>query len=244
MGRAAQIPPRGRRKAYELTFTAHCKPCSKSQRALRIHGTEASAEGLPTEVFHETVSSTFAETKSLIISVDADGDYCIAFRCYGPSDSNDIYVDDITVAETVITPLPVRRTDSRSSTQRRACCDLRWLNPSRTTTDSEITVLDKVEVLTGNDSYTVDAPEAGAESNITVPVESAGTHLYRSSLPQRLRGAASEITSAWAGQTLPPQRPARCGCRGRGTERIITFSPVTEGGKRQLYRHRSHALPP
>ena len=94
-------------QAYELTFTAHCKPCSKSQRALRIHSTEASAEGLPTEVFHETVSSTFAETKSLIISVDADGDCCIAFRCYGPSGSNDIYVDDITVAETVITPLPV-----------------------------------------------------------------------------------------------------------------------------------------
>lgn len=216
-------------KAYELTFTARVNRAASPKELYVYTGTEASAEGLPTEVFHETVSSTFAETKSLIISVDADGEYCIAFRCYGPSDSNDIYVDDITVAETVITPQPVSELTAEVAPKGELAVTLRWLNPSRTTTDSEITVLDKVEVLTGNDSYTVDAPEAGAESSITVPVESAGTHTF-TVVPylNGYAGAASEITSAWAGPDTP-LAPADVAVEARGTERIITFSPVTEG---------------
>ena len=105
---------------------------------------------------------------------------------------------------------------------------LRWLNPSRRLpiAKSQSSIKWKCS---RSDSYTVDAPEAGAESNITVPVESAGTHTF--TVVPYLNGYAEQPPKSprhGRAQTLPSRRQMWLS-RPRGTERIITFSPVTEG---------------
>lgn len=217
-------------KAYELIFTARVNRATSPKELYVYTGTAATAEALDKEVFHETVTNTLAEKKTVIISVAADGNYCVAFRCYGPSDSNDIYVDDITLAETVITPLPVSELTATAAPEGELKATLSWLNPSRTTADGEITVLERVDVLLGTDVVaTVTAPEAGATSTADVPVEAPGVYTF-SVVPylNGEAGASVSATTTWVGCDTPAA-PQNVAVELRDDERVVTFDAVTTG---------------
>lgn len=217
-------------KAYAFDFTARVSRATSPKDLYVYIGTAATAEALDRQLFYETVTSTLAEKKTVVISVDETGDYCIAFRCYGSSDSNDIYVDDITLEETVITPMPVTDLSAEAVPEGELKVTLSWTNPAQTTAGGEITVLDKVEVLSGTDVLTtVDTPAAGTESSVTVTVDAPGFHTF--TVVPWLAGQAgqsTEATSAWVGHDTP-KAPEGLTVEVNDTERIITFEAVTEG---------------
>ncbi len=217
-------------KAYKLSFTTKVSRASSPKHLYVYVGTEPTAEALAEQVFYELVENQYYGKRTVTISVPATGDYCIAFRCYGPSDSNDLYVDDITLEETVVTPQPVTEAKAEAAPQGELKAVLSWVNPSHTNAGGEIAALDKVEVLSGTDVVaTVDAPVAGSESSASVTVDAPGVYTY-SVVPylNGLAGEAVEVTTPWIGHDTPVA-PQNVAVEDTEAGRVVTFDAVTDG---------------
>ncbi|MDE5785763.1 MAG: choice-of-anchor J domain-containing protein, partial [Duncaniella sp.] len=166
-------------KAYELTFDTHVsRAASPKNLAVKI-GLTPTVEGLNEELWSEAVSNTLNNKISQIFSVPATGEYYIAFHCFGESNSDDIYVDNITLAEIVATPKPVTDLAATPAAEGALKVTVSWTNPSESTAGETLDVIEKVEVLRGTDVVaTLENLEGGSASTYEDTVAEAGTYTY------------------------------------------------------------------
>lgn len=220
-------------KAYELQFDAKISSAisSSSYKHLYVYvGTEPTAEALDHQVFYEEIQKALYNTKKVIISVDEDGDYCIGFRCYGPSNSNDLYVTNIKFDETVVTPKPVTEASAEAAPEGELKAIVKWTNPATDTAGGEIGMLDHVDVLLNNEVVaTVEDTEGGAEASAEVAVEAAGKYTF-TIVPYLGENAGDKVSveTGWVGPDTP-KAPASVSVEVTDAARIITFDAVTEG---------------
>lgn len=221
-------------KAYQLSFTTWVASASYPKNLSVYTGTAPTAEGLTNKVFEESITSTstYSSTakKSMIISVPADGEYYVAFRCYGSSDYRRLYVDDVKFEELDVQPLAVTDVKAVAAPEGELKVTLSWTNPSKTNANTDITTLDKVEVLNGTDVVaTVDAPAAGSTSSTDVTVEAAGEYSF-TIVPylNSIAGEAAKADVAWVGPDTPAA-PQNVAVADTEAGRVISYDAVTTG---------------
>ncbi len=219
-------------KAYELKFDTWLTS-STAANAKNLYvavGTEATAEALDKQVFYELIQSGYSSTKTVIISVDEDGDYCIGFHCYGQTNYNDIFVDNIKLDETEVTPLPVTEAEATAAAEGELKAIVTWTNPAKDTAGAEIGMLDRVEVLLGNEVVaTVEDSEGGVQASAEVVVAAPGKYTF-TIVPYLGENAGDKVTvaSPWIGPDTPAA-PAAVNVEVTDDGCIITFDAVTEG---------------
>lgn len=194
-------------KAYSLSFSTRVSRATSPKNLMVYTGTQATAEALePGMIFSEQITGTLNQSKQVTVSVETDGDYYIAFRCYGPSDSNDLYVDDITFEETDIIPAPVAKLTATAGDKGAMEAMLSWTNPSKTNAGTQLASISAVEIYNGAEKvadYT-DILTPGAEASTTVAVANVGFNEFSIKVVEGEN--SSESTSSakvWIGPDTP-----------------------------------------
>lgn len=193
-------------KAYELTFSTWVNRSSSPKDFYVYTGTQASAEGLGTQLFFETISSQYSAQKTVKISVAESGVYYIAFRCYGESDSNDIFVDDVELVEIAVAPEAVIDLTATPGEKGRLEATLTWTNPATDNTGAALTAPGRIEIVRGGTPVaTIESFVPGAEASYTdATIENAGKYTY--TVTAYLGENASDPAScetAWVGADTP-----------------------------------------
>ncbi|MDE5785559.1 MAG: choice-of-anchor J domain-containing protein, partial [Duncaniella sp.] len=169
-------------KDYELKFdTRISSSTSSNYKNLEIKiGQTPDVAGLDKTLWSETVTNGSYSTFKQIFSVENTGDYYIGFHCFGTANSNDIYVDNVNLEEVVATPKAVTELTATPAPLGALKVSLSWVNPSETVTGETVDVVDKVEVLRGNDVVaTLENLDGGSESSYDDTVDAAGTYTYK-----------------------------------------------------------------
>lgn len=195
-------------KPYELAFTARVSNSNSPKHLYVYIGTKPTPESLEEkQLFYEIISSGIASPKNISISVPEAGRYYIAFRCYGPTDYNDIYIDDLTLEETVFIPAAV--TDLTAAVAEKGAMEatISWINPAKTNAGTDLSEITKIEVLRGNDVIAtltegLTPSESGAYVDNTI--ESAGKYIYKV-IPYlgANAGPSASVESGWVGPDTP-----------------------------------------
>ncbi|MBD5344194.1 MAG: hypothetical protein HDR90_04260 [Bacteroides sp.] len=217
-------------KAYELTFATRVNTVNSPKNLGVNIGLVPTADGLSEQLWTETISSAAYVTVKQIFSVQEDGEYYIAFHCFGPSDSNDLYVDDLSIAEVVATPKPVTDLKATPAAAGELKVALSWINSSETTAGETLDIIEKIEVLRGSDVVaTLENLAGGAEGSYEDTVDEAGIYSY-SIIPYlgEEAGEATEVTSAWVGYDIP-KAPETVEAKAVDNGVEVTFTEVTEG---------------
>lgn len=220
-------------KPYELYFKAKVSKTA-SPKCLYVYiGTEPTAENLlNTQLFYEKISLTEYKDKKINISVPANGRYYIAFRCYGPSDSQDLYVDDLSLKETVFTPAPVTNFTATAAEKGALAATLSWTNPTTTNAGTDLSEITKIEVLRGNDVVATlkEGLTLGAVATYTDnTISDAGKYTYtiKPYLAENA-GEGESITSGWIGPDTP-KAPVSVSVAVTDDGRVVTFEAAAEG---------------
>lgn len=220
-------------KPYELTFTAKVNKSTSPKHLYVYIGTEPTAENLKGEqLFYEIISTQTATSKKISLGVPANGRYYIAFRCFGPSDSNDLYVDDLSLKETVFTPAPVTELTATAAEKGAMAATLSWTNPTKTNAGTDLSEITKIEVLRGSEviANITEGLTLGAVSTYTDnTISEAGKYTY--TLKPYLDVNAGETTSATSGWVGPdtPIAPASVTVAVTDDGRVVTFDTSAEG---------------
>lgn len=227
---------------YELTFTDYVNRASSPKTLYVYIGTNATAENLcDTQLFEAVVNWTTAKTEKVIINVPADGRYYIALRCYGESDSNDLYVDNFSLKETIFTPAAIEDLTAEVGKNGAMAVTLNWTNPTKTNAGTDLTELTKVEVLRGSEIITtltaenwiasIAAAEAEAgkctytDNTLTEPGKY--TYTVKPYLAENA-GETTSITTAWVGPDTPVA-PASVTVTVTDEGRVVSFEASAEG---------------
>lgn len=218
-------------KAYKVTFTARVNKTTSPKNLAVCVGTQASAEAMTTEIFSETISSSSATTKTTTFSIETSGDYCFGFHCFGPSDYNDLYVDDLKIEATETAPLGVSEAKAEAAPEGAPEVVLSWTNPTKTNAGTDLTAIDRVVISSGSTEVKViENAVPGAEETETLPVDAAGEYSF--AITAYLNDNASEtveVTSGWVGADTPKAPESVTVAFDENGARIIEFTPVSEG---------------
>lgn len=218
---------------YELTFTDYVNTASSPKNLYVYIGTEVSAENLSgTQILETVVNWTIAKTEKIIVNVPADGRYYIALRCYGASDSNDLYVDNFSLKETIFTPAAVTDLTATAAEKGAMAATLSWTNPTKTNAGTDLSEITKIEVLRGSEviATITEGLTLGAVSTYTDnTISEAGKYTY--TLKPYLGANAGETTSATSGWVGPdtPKAPASVTVAVTDDGRVVTFDTSAEG---------------
>lgn len=218
-------------KAYKVSFTARVSKSSSPKNLAVTVGAEPTAEAQSNVIFTETIASGIATAKEALFSVPSAGDYCVGFHCFGASDSNDLYVDDLTIEEVATAPLAVADAKAEAAAQGELKVAVSWVNPSATTAGGELTVVDKVVVtIDGTEVAADNNVEGGSASSVLIDVETPGVYTY--AITAYMGNNASEtveVTSGWVGFDIPEAPGSVTVTVGDHGERVVEFAAVTEG---------------
>lgn len=218
-------------KAYRVSFTARVSRAASPKNLAVTIGSEPTSEAQSDVIFTEAIASGIATAKETLFSVPADGDYCVGFHCFGASDSNDLYVDDLTIEEVATAPLGVTGAKAEAAAQGELKVAVSWVNPAATTAGGELTVVDKIVVsLDGVEVAVESNVEGGSSSTVLIDVECPG--VYTCAITAYLADNASEtveVTSGWVGFDTPETPETVTVTVGDSGERVVEFSAVTEG---------------
>lgn len=218
-------------KAYKVSFTTHVNRSTSPKNLAVAVGTEPTAEALTEVILDEIITNTLYAAKEAIFSVPDDGDYCVGFHCHGASDSNDIYVDDLKIEEVATAPLRVADAKAEAAPLGGLKAIVSWTNPVKTTAGGEIATVDKVTVSSGSKvEATLTAVEAGSVSSVEIAVSEPGVYTF--TITAYLNENASEtveVKTGWVGYDTPKAPESVTVSNGDDGERIIDFTPVTEG---------------
>ncbi len=217
-------------KAYQLSFTARVSRATSPKDLYVYYGPATTAEALqPNQVFYETISNTIATTKTVTISVPATGDYCLAFRCYGPSDSYDLYVDDIVFKEVEIIPAAVSDFTATAAEKGQLKVNLQWTNPTLTNAGTELASIGSVDIYNGTEKVaTAEGQTPGQTGTCTVEVATPGVYTFKAVVTQGDNSSeAAEATTGWVGVDTP-KAPVSVTVDNTTAGRVITFEPPTE----------------
>lgn len=218
-------------KAYKVSFTARVSSASSPKNLAVTVGSEPTAEAQSDVIFTESIASGIATAKEALFSVPASGDYCVGFHCFGASDSNDLYVDNLTIEEVATAPLGVTDAKAEAAAQGELKVAVSWVNPSATTAGGELPVVDKVVVsLDGTEVAVESNVEGGSASSVLIDVETPG--VYTCAITAYMGDNASEtveVTSGWVGFDTPEAPGSVTVTVGDDGERVVEFAAVTEG---------------
>ncbi|MCM1111226.1 MAG: hypothetical protein NC336_08460 [Clostridium sp.] len=214
--------------AYQLTYSASIQNDGEQHRKdLYIHvAGEVSAEGFADGlIFSETVDSSTPSTRSVIFSVETEGNYAVGFHCYGPSSFYPLMVDDLTLAEVEAAPNPAAEATATAAPAGELSVEIAWTNPSLNSAGIPLTAIEGVDVRCGDRLVaTVDNALPGGMSKVTDNgLTEAGTYTYQ--IVVRALGQSSttaEATVAWVGADTPTAPTAVTATSGEGVV-TITF---------------------
>lgn len=203
-------------QVYELSFlTSVSNVYEENQKELFITlGKAATAEAQSELLFNEVISSV-SVNKSITFIAPETARYYIGFHCYGKTSTGYIYIDNLRLKETSLTPLAVTGLTATPAENGAQKALLSWTNPSKTNADTDIETLSKVEiyrtaginVTLGNAELvqTFTAPdektEAGAKIECEDEVPAAGRYVYHvlTYLGENVSPDAY-VTAAWIGK--------------------------------------------
>lgn len=227
---------------YELTFTDYVNTTSSPKTLYVYIGTEATAENLcSTQLFKTVVNWKLAKSEKIIVNVPTDGRYYIALRCYGESDSNDLYVDNFSLKETIFTPAAIDDLSAEVGEKGTMTVTLNWTNPTKTNAGTELTELTKVEVLRGSEVIATLTEENWGASMAAAEVEAGKCTYTDNTLSESGKytysvkpylgenaGEATSVTTSWVGPDTPVA-PTSVTAEVKEDGRIITFEAIGEG---------------
>ncbi len=217
---------------YQIAFDTKVSR-SASPKNLSVYiGTSPTAEALETyQLFAETINSTYAARKTIVFSVAEDGYYYIAFRCDGESDSNDIYVDNLLIEETVTVPAAAEELTATAAAEGEMKVDLTWTNPTLNSAGNPLETITAVELKRGDTVIeTIQGAEPGSSGTYTDTVETPGIYTYSVTVYLDENASESvEATTAWVGPDTPKAPASVSVALDESGARIVTFDPVTEG---------------
>lgn len=217
-------------KTYKLSFRAYISSSSSPKNLGVSYGLTPDAQGLATRFFEEKITNTLGGQRDVTFSVPATADYYIGLHCFGETNSNDLYVDDITLEEVATAPMPVTEATAKADTTGKLTAVVSWHNPTLTTAGQALTEIDKVELRRGNDLVTtITTPAPGSVSNYTDTVAAPGNYTY--AVTAYIGGIASEpveVNSPWIGYDTP-KAPGTVTVTVQDSVRSVAFTPVTEG---------------
>lgn len=221
-------------KCYEIKFDTRISPASSESNYKNLAvtvGSEPTAESQSTVLYDELIQWGLAREKSVVFTVPADGRYCIGFHCHGQTNSNDLYVDNLSITEAVFVPVVVEAISVVPGEKGALTAIVSFDAPALTTAGTAIEVLSKIEVK--RDGEIIETREnVAAGATVTVEdtaVETAGMHTY--SVVTYLGEEASDEASAsvWIGADVPAAPASVSAVKSSDTEVTIAFDAVTEG---------------
>lgn len=219
---------------YELSFSARINYYNAPKDLYVYIGEEPAAANLvETQLFKQTISSTYGTSYKVSISVPQDGRYYIAFYCKNTgSDTRYLYVDDVNLKKVDLKPAPVTNLTATAAEKGAMSAAISWTNPTKTNAGTDLSEITKIEVLRGSDlvatiteGLTPGAAAAYTDNTITA----AGTYTY--TLKPYLDVNAGETTSATTGWVGPdtPKAPSSASVALTDEGRVISFEASTEG---------------
>lgn len=219
---------------YELSFTAKINYYNAPKDLYVYIGKEPNTENLSqTQLFKQTISSTYGSTSKVSVSVPEDGRYYIAFYCKNTgSDSRYLYVDDVNLKEVELKPAPVTNFTATAAEKGAMAAILNWINPTKTNAGTDLSEITKIEVLRGSnviatisEGLTIGETSTYADNTIA----EAGTYTY--TLKPYLAESAGETTSAttsWVGADTPAA-PTSVNVTVTDEGRVVAFESTGEG---------------
>lgn len=231
---------------YEITFRTWVYTSSSPKDLYFYIGDEPTAESLEQkQLFFETINSGIPTVKRIVVSVPQDGQYYFAFRCYGNTDSNDIFVDDLTIKEIESSPDVVKDLTATVGAQGALEVTLDWTNPTLTNGGTALMEITKAEVLRNN-SVIATLPDADASSakaraaaelipgegttytDTSISAPGKYTYTVRLYLGENASEAVS-VTTGWVGPDTPAAPATVTAVVEEDGSRTISFDSVTEG---------------
>ena len=220
-------------KAYKVSFDANVSNASSPKDLYVYVGAKADAETLEAagNIFFEKIESGIATTKEAMFSVPESGEYVVAFRCYGETNSNDLFVDNVKIEEVDIVPLAVTELKAEAASEGALKATVSWVNPSADNAGGQLASLTKAEVKLGAEVVaTVENPVPGEASSVEVPVEAAGKYEFSVSVfSGENESIAVKAESDWVGQDTPAAPATVTVAVNDDETRTVTFDSVDKG---------------
>ncbi len=219
-------------KSYSVDFTTWVsRATSPKNLSIRV-GTAPTEEGLSETVWAQTISSTFKGNVQTPFSVPADGTYYIAFVVTDSSDSNDIYVNGLSVTEVATAPLPVTEAKAEAAPEGELKVLLSWENPNKTTAGTDMPVVDRIEIRRGESLVETQRTLEGGNSGFYDDTTITEPGIYTYTITAFIADVASEpvtVTSEWVGPDTPKAPEEVSAVENTDGTHTVTFSAVTEG---------------
>lgn len=143
-------------KAYELQFDARNSGSAKHELYVFLKSTNVADEISfdDSYIFHETISTTSASTKTVQIAVPEVGTYYIGFVVKEEtSTTNNLCVDNIKVVEIAEAPNAITELAATVGENGEQKATLTWVNPAKTNFGNDLSEISKIEVYRGKSSY-------------------------------------------------------------------------------------------
>ena len=219
-------------KSYCIDFSTWISTArSPKNLSVRIGKTPDEA-GLGEILWEETVTSTYSTGVSVPFSVDESGRYYMAFVVTDSSDSNDIFVNALSVTEVATAPLPVSDARAEAAPEGELKAVLFWRNPSETTAGTPIATVDRVEIMRGGILLdTLASAEGGAECSYEdSSVAEPGVYTYAiTPYIGDVAGETVELVSGWIGHDVPAAPADITAVENADGTHTVTFAHVTAG---------------
>lgn len=205
-------------KAYKVSaYVKHSSTFGSDKQKIELKiGTAPTVEGLTTRLvydesfqsrlFRDTIQSALMEEKEVVFSVSESGGYHIGFHCYGQTNWYAIFIDDLSVDETVVVPAVVSDLTVAPGEQGAMSATVAWTNPSLSAAGTQLPMLTKMELYRGETLiYTQEDPiKGGSEQVIDEDVPAPGKYEYRViGYVEENAGEAAVVESAWIGADTP-----------------------------------------
>lgn len=223
--------------AYQLTFKANKQSSATEERNLKVALAQEktlaamdAAEPLLTGIFQVDVT-----TYQTVVTVPADGAYYLGFNInYTSANSNDAYIDDITLEEIAVAPQAATGLAITPDANGALSAVVAWTNPALDNTGNALATIDKVELYRGETLVTTfENVTPGSQSSVNETYDEAGTYTY--SVVCYLGENASETataTSPWVGVDVPAAPQNVTLTRNDDGSATLAWSPATgkQGG--------------
>ena len=196
-------------KNYKLLFKTGLENAAseESYKDLSVTiGRAATAEAQSTRLFRDTIQSALMEEKEVVFSVSESGGYHIGFHCYGQTNWYAIFIDDLSVDETVVAPAVVSDLTVAPGEQGAMSATVAWTNPSLSAAGTQLPMLTKMELYRDETLiYTQEDPiKGGSEQVIDEDVPAPGKYEYRViGYVEENAGEAAVVESPWIGVDTP-----------------------------------------
>ncbi len=195
-------------KTYKMTFNAGLESAVSSNNYKNLsvtigQGVTANAQG--TKLWEEQIKSALMEGKECYFTVPEDGKYNVGFRVLGQSSSYAVFVDNISIVESVSIPAAATNLTVTPADHGALSATVSWVNPAVDKAGNTLAAISKVDVKRGEYIIaTYDAPEVGATMSMQDEFPEAGVYTYSVvAYSGETAGDAATVTSPWIGVDTP-----------------------------------------